>query len=90
MDAVAKDGKLIMHVVAEHVENAGVHSGDATLIVPPQDLDKETVKRIVEATAKIGKALDVTGPYNIQFIAKNNEIKVIECYHGSSTCSIPR
>ncbi|OWB59021.1 hypothetical protein B5S28_g5143 [[Candida] boidinii] len=79
MDAVAKDGKLIMHVVAEHVENAGVHSGDATLIVPPQDLDKETVKRIVEATAKIGKALDVTGPYNIQFIAKNNEIKVIEC-----------
>ncbi|GMM32351.1 bifunctional carbamoylphosphate synthetase/aspartate transcarbamylase [Martiniozyma asiatica (nom. inval.)] len=79
MDAVAKDGKMIMHVVAEHVENAGVHSGDATLIVPPQDLDKETVKRIVEATAKIGKALDVTGPYNIQFIAKNNEIKVIEC-----------
>ncbi|GMG39995.1 unnamed protein product [Ambrosiozyma monospora] len=58
MDAVAKDGELIMHVVAEHVENAGVHSGDATLIVPPQDLDKETVRRIVEATAKIGKALD--------------------------------
>mgnify|MGYP004705314453 FL=1 len=79
MDAVAKDGKLIMHVVAEHVENAGVHSGDATLIVPPQDLAKETVDRIVEATAKIGKALDVTGPFNIQFIAKNNEIKVIEC-----------
>ncbi|KAG7887311.1 hypothetical protein KL936_004471 [Ogataea polymorpha] len=79
MDAVAKDGKLIMHVVAEHVENAGVHSGDATLIVPPQDLDKETVRRIVEATSKIGKALDVTGPFNIQFIAKNNEIKVIEC-----------
>lgn len=79
MDAVAKDGKLIMHVVAEHVENAGVHSGDATLIVPPQDLAPETVKRIVEATAKIGKALDVTGPFNIQFIAKNNEIKVIEC-----------
>ncbi|ODV85103.1 hypothetical protein CANARDRAFT_8230 [[Candida] arabinofermentans NRRL YB-2248] len=79
MDAVAKDGKMIMHVVAEHVENAGVHSGDATLIVPPQDLDKETVRRIVEATAKIGKALDVTGPFNIQFIAKNNEIKVIEC-----------
>lgn len=79
MDAVAKDGKLIMHVVAEHVENAGVHSGDATLIVPPQDLAKETVERIVEATAKIGKALNVTGPFNIQFIAKNNEIKVIEC-----------
>ena len=79
MDAVAKDGKMIMHVVSEHVENAGVHSGDATLIVPPQDLDPETVRRIVEATAKIGKALDITGPYNIQFIAKDNDIKVIEC-----------
>lgn len=79
MDAVAKDGKLIMHVVSEHVENAGVHSGDATLIVPPQDLDPETVKRIVVATAKIGNALNVTGPFNIQFIAKNNDIKVIEC-----------
>ncbi|CAI5756041.1 unnamed protein product [Candida verbasci] len=79
MDAVAKDGQMIMHVVSEHVENAGVHSGDATLIVPPQDLDPETVRRIVEATAKIGKALDITGPYNIQFIAKDNDIKVIEC-----------
>ncbi|KAF6011975.1 Carbamoyl-phosphate synthase [Brettanomyces bruxellensis] len=79
VDAVARDGKLVMHVVAEHVENAGVHSGDATLVVPPQDLSKETVKRIVEATAKIGKALAITGPYNIQFMAKNNEIKVIEC-----------
>jgi len=79
MDAVARDGKMIMHVVSEHVENAGVHSGDATLIVPPQDLDPETVRRIVEATAKIGKALDITGPYNIQFIAKDNDIKVIEC-----------
>lgn len=79
MDAVAKDGELVMHVVSEHVENAGVHSGDATLIVPPQDLAPETVNRIVVATAKIGKALKITGPYNIQFIAKNNEIKVIEC-----------
>lgn len=79
MDAVAKDGELVMHVVSEHVENAGVHSGDATLIVPPQDLDPETVNRIVVATAKIGKALKITGPYNIQFIAKNNDIKVIEC-----------
>ncbi|KAA8898616.1 hypothetical protein DIURU_004636 [Diutina rugosa] len=79
MDAVAKDGKMIMHVVSEHVENAGVHSGDATLVVPPQDLDPKTVERIVEATAKIGKALDITGPYNIQFIAKDNDIKVIEC-----------
>ncbi|KAF3986076.1 hypothetical protein FT663_04493 [Candidozyma haemuli var. vulneris] len=79
MDAVAKDGKMIMHVVSEHVENAGVHSGDATLVVPPQDLDPQTVSRIVEATAKIGKALDITGPYNIQFIAKDKDIKVIEC-----------
>ncbi|GJJ14186.1 hypothetical protein Clacol_008448 [Clathrus columnatus] len=79
MDAVAKDGKLVMHYISEHVENAGVHSGDATLILPPQDLDPETVRRIENATAKIGNALNVTGPFNIQFIAKNNEIKVIEC-----------
>ena len=79
MDAVAKDGKMVMHYISEHVENAGVHSGDATLIHPPQDLDPATVRQIEEATAKIGNALNVTGPYNIQFIAKNNEIKVIEC-----------
>jgi carbamoyl-phosphate synthase/aspartate carbamoyltransferase len=79
MDAVAKDGKMIMHVISEHVENAGVHSGDATLILPPQDLDPETIRRIEDATSKIGNALNVTGPYNIQFIAKDNEIKVIEC-----------
>ena len=79
MDAVARNGELVMHVVSEHVENAGVHSGDATLIVPPQDLAKETVDRIVVATANIGKALKITGPFNIQFIAKDNEIKVIEC-----------
>lgn len=79
VDAVAKDGQLVMHYISEHVENAGVHSGDATLIHPPQDLDPETVRQIVAATAKIGSALHVTGPFNIQFIAKNNEIKVIEC-----------
>jgi carbamoyl-phosphate synthase/aspartate carbamoyltransferase len=79
MDAVARDGKMIMHYVSEHVENAGVHSGDATLILPPQDLDPETVRRIEAATAKIAASLHVTGPFNIQFIAKNNEIKVIEC-----------
>ncbi|ORY96495.1 isoaspartyl dipeptidase-like protein [Syncephalastrum racemosum] len=79
MDAVARDGKLIMHVISEHVENAGVHSGDATLVQPPQDLDPETVRKIEAATAKIGAALQITGPFNIQFIAKNNEIKVIEC-----------
>ena len=79
MDAVALNGTMIGHFVSEHVENAGVHSGDATLILPPQDLDPETVRRIEEATGKIGQELKVTGPFNIQFIAKDNEIKVIEC-----------
>ncbi|WVN89769.1 carbamoyl-phosphate synthase, large subunit [Cryptococcus depauperatus CBS 7841] len=79
MDAVARDGKMVMHYISEHIENAGVHSGDATLVLPPQDLDPETIKKIEIATQKIGQALNVTGPYNIQFIAKNNEIKVIEC-----------
>ncbi|CAI6052646.1 unnamed protein product [Clonostachys chloroleuca] len=79
MDAVAKDGEVIGHFVSEHVENAGVHSGDATLILPPQDLERTTIKRIEEATRKIGAALNVTGPFNIQFIAKDNDIKVIEC-----------
>nr|POE72270.1 protein pyrabcn [Quercus suber] len=79
MDAVARNGIMIGHFISEHVENAGVHSGDATLILPPQDLDPETVRKIEDATRKIGDALNVTGPYNIQFIAKDNEIKVIEC-----------
>ncbi|KAG4305569.1 hypothetical protein PORY_001125 [Pneumocystis oryctolagi] len=79
LDAVAKDGKIIIHFVTEHVENAGVHSGDATLILPPQDLDPETVYRIEQAATQIANALNVTGPFNIQFIAKDNEIKVIEC-----------
>lgn len=79
MDAVALNGIMIGHFISEHVENAGVHSGDATLILPPQDLSPETVKRIEEATRKIGEELKVTGPFNIQFIAKDNEIKVIEC-----------
>lgn len=79
MDAVARNGKMIGHFISEHVENAGVHSGDATLILPPQDLDPETVRKIEDATRKIGDALNVTGPYNIQFIAKDNDIKVIEC-----------
>jgi carbamoyl-phosphate synthase / aspartate carbamoyltransferase len=79
MDAVARDGIMTGHFISEHVENAGVHSGDATLVLPPQDLEPETIARIEEATGKIGNALNVTGPYNIQFIAKDNEIKVIEC-----------
>ena len=79
MDAVAKKGVMTGHFISEHVENAGVHSGDATLICPPQDLEPQTIKRIEEATSKIGNSLNVTGPFNIQFIAKDNEIKVIEC-----------
>lgn len=79
MDAVAKDGVVVGHFISEHVENAGVHSGDATLILPPQDLEQATIERIEEATRKIGAALNVTGPFNIQFIAKDNDIKVIEC-----------
>ncbi|KAI0117260.1 carbamoyl-phosphate synth [Daldinia grandis] len=79
MDAVAKDGTVVGHFISEHVENAGVHSGDATLILPPQDLEPTTIQRIIEATRKIGAKLNVTGPFNIQFIAKDNDIKVIEC-----------
>ena len=76
MDVVAKDGKVIMHYISEHIDNVGVHSGD---VHPPQDLHAETVRRIEDATMKIGNVLKVTGPFNIQFMAKNNEIKVIEC-----------
>ncbi|KUI56855.1 Protein pyrABCN [Cytospora mali] len=79
MDAVAHDGELVGHFISEHVENAGVHSGDATLILPPQDLENTTIHRIEEATRKIAAALNITGPLNIQFIAKDNDIKVIEC-----------
>lgn len=79
MDAVAFGGRVVGHFISEHVENAGVHSGDATLILPPQDLEPTTIERIENATRKIGAALNVTGPFNIQFIAKDNDIKVIEC-----------
>merc|ERR1711871_311279 len=79
MDAVAMDGKLINYVISEHVENAGVHSGDATLILPPQKLYVETVKRVKRITKRIAAALKISGPFNIQFLSKDNEIKVIEC-----------
>lgn len=79
VDAVARKGELVMHVISEHVENAGVHSGDATLVLPPQDLDGITVCKVEEATAKVAQALNVTGPMNIQFMAKDNKIKMIEC-----------
>jgi carbamoyl-phosphate synthase large subunit len=79
IDAVAKDGEIIVYAISEHVEFAGVHSGDATIQFPPQKLYIETVRRIKRVARDIAKALDISGPFNIQFLAKNNEIKVIEC-----------
>ncbi|PVD23792.1 hypothetical protein C0Q70_17066 [Pomacea canaliculata] len=79
VDAVASDGKVVCMAVSEHVENAGVHSGDATLVTPPQDLNEETLAKIKAICLAIGGALGVTGPFNIQLIAKDNQLKVIEC-----------
>ena len=78
-DAVAQDGTIVAAAVVEHVENAGVHSGDATMVLPPQKTYIETMRRVRETGRKIAAALRITGPFNIQFIAKDNEIKVIEC-----------
>lgn len=79
VDAVARDGEIMCMAVSEHVENAGVHSGDATLVTPPQDINAETLERIRVIVQHIASLLDVTGPLNMQLIAKNNELKVIEC-----------
>ena len=79
IDAVADKGKLINYAISEHVENAGVHSGDATVILPAQKVYLETTKRIKKVTKKIAESLNISGPFNIQFISKENEIKVIEC-----------
>jgi len=79
IDAVAQNGELILYALSEHIENAGVHSGDATMLLPPQYLYLETVRKIKLITKKIANALHITGPFNIQFIAKENQIKVIEC-----------
>ena len=79
VDAVARKGELICMAVSEHVENAGVHSGDATLVTPPQDLNKETLDQIKYIISAIGKELEVNGPFNMQLIAKDNQLKVIEC-----------
>ncbi|PIQ78064.1 carbamoyl phosphate synthase large subunit [Candidatus Peregrinibacteria bacterium CG11_big_fil_rev_8_21_14_0_20_41_10] len=84
IDAVANDGKIVIYAISEHVENAGVHSGDATIVLPPQKLYLPTIRKIKEAAKKIAKSLKITGPFNIQFLAKNNEIKVIECNLRSS------
>jgi hypothetical protein len=78
-DAVAKNGKIVNFAISEHVENAGVHSGDATLLLPAQKLYVETMKRIKKTSAAIAMALNITGPFNIQYLSKSNDIKVIEC-----------
>lgn len=79
IDGVADGGEMVIQAISEHIENAGVHSGDATIVLPPQRLYLETIRRTKKITKEIVKALNITGPFNIQFIAKNNEIKVIEC-----------
>jgi carbamoyl-phosphate synthase large subunit len=79
MDAVANKGDIIAYAISEHIEFAGVHSGDATIQFPPQKIYVETVRRIKRISRKIAKALNITGPFNIQYLAKDNDIKVIEC-----------
>lgn len=79
MDAVAQDGEIIMYAISEHIEFAGVHSGDATIQFPAQKLYVETVRRIKRISKQIAKELKISGPFNIQYLAKGNEIKVIEC-----------
>lgn len=79
MDAVANKGEIIAYAISEHIEFAGVHSGDATICFPPQKLYVETMRRIRKISRRIAEALHITGPFNIQYLAKNNDIKVIEC-----------
>ncbi len=79
MDAVAQNGEIIAYAISEHIEFAGVHSGDATIQFPPQKLYVETVRRIKRISREIAKELNISGPFNIQFLAKDNDIKVIEC-----------
>lgn len=79
MDAVAKDGEILAYAISEHIEFAGVHSGDATIQFPPQKLYVETMRRIKRVSRQIAKALHINGPFNIQFMARDNDILVIEC-----------
>ena len=79
MDAVARNGEIIAYAISEHIEFAGVHSGDATIQFPAQKLYVETVRRIKKISAQIAKELNISGPFNIQYLARDNEIKVIEC-----------
>lgn len=79
MDAVANDGEIVCYAISEHVEFAGVHSGDATMLFPPQKIYVETVRRIKKISRDIARDLHITGPFNIQFMAKDNDVMVIEC-----------
>ena len=79
MDAVARDGEIIAYAISEHIEFAGVHSGDATIQFPPQKLYVETARRIKKISKQIARELHISGPFNIQFLARENDIKVIEC-----------
>ncbi len=78
-DGVANRGEILVSAISEHVENAGVHSGDATLVLPPQRTYLETIRQIKSISSKIAKALEITGPFNIQYIAANGDVQVIEC-----------
>ncbi len=79
MDAVAQNGEIKVYAISEHIEFAGVHSGDATICFPPQKLYVETMRRIKKVSQQIARALNISGPFKIQYLAKNNDIKVIEC-----------
>ena len=83
-DAVAQHGKIINYAISEHVENAGVHSGDATLVLPAQRLYVETIRQVKRIAGSVAEALQITGPFNMQFMSKDNEVMVIECNLRSS------
>jgi carbamoyl-phosphate synthase large subunit len=79
IDAVADRGEIVLWAISEHIEDAGVHSGDATLVMPPQTLYIATIRRVRRIAAELARALAITGPFNVQFLAKHNAVKVIEC-----------
>ncbi|EDL00247.1 mCG121563 [Mus musculus] len=79
MDAVGKEGRVISHAISEHVEDAGVHSGDATLMLPTQTISQGAIEKVKDATRKIAKAFAISGPFNVQFLVKGNDVLVIEC-----------
>lgn len=79
LDAVSDNGKMIAYAITEHIENAGVHSGDATMILPPKKVYTETIRQIKNIAEKLASSLKITGPFNMQFIARENDVKVIEC-----------